>query len=280
MGDRLDWVLRRMAELKPEIDRLAELSGKFTAGQQARWHSLNEEWTELDEVRTDLEERMKRAENASVVNFTTRGDDPNPAFTGTAARSNALHNIERSRLPDGMKGNAIAKIDQWQWQQQAPTLNRFAELATDVDYLAAYRGWFADPEHCHMRWTPREAAAWTRVNDEYRTMTAGTGSSGGFLVPLYMDPSFVITGAGSRNPYRQIANIKPISTLVYNGSTAAQITAGLLGENAAFSDNSPVLTQIRVNTYKIGAYIPASFEAFEDIDALAQDVARPLMTHV
>jgi HK97 family phage major capsid protein len=94
------------------------------------------------------------------------------------------------------------------------------------------------------------------------------------MVPLYMDPAFLITGAGARNPFRQVANIKKITTLTYNGSTAAQVTAGILGENAAFADNTPTVAQIQIPTYKIGAYIPASFEAFDDIDALAIDVGQ------
>jgi len=111
-----------------------------------------------------------------------------------------------------------------------------------------------------------------RAQDEYRTMTAGTGSSGGYMVPLMLDPTMVITGAGSYNPFRRVSNVKQINTLTYNGATAAQVTAGLLTENGAFTDVAPTVSQVQIATYKVGAYIPASFEAFEDIDALAQDV--------
>ena len=94
------------------------------------------------------------------------------------------------------------------------------------------------------------------------------------MVPLYMDPSFSITGAGVYNPIREVANVKQISTLTYNGSNVAQGVAELLGENAAFADKAPAVAQIQIPTYKIGAYIPASFEAFEDIDRLGQDMGE------
>jgi HK97 family phage major capsid protein len=107
-----------------------------------------------------------------------------------------------------------------------------------------------------------------------RAMTAGTGSSGGYAVPLYLDPTITITGAGAISPVRQVATVKEISTLVYNGFTAAQISAGVINEAGVFSDNSPTLTQIQATTYKVGAYVPASFEAFEDIVALHTDVSQ------
>ena len=103
-------------------------------------------------------------------------------------------------------------------------------------------------------------------------MTAGTSTSGGAFTPLFLDPTMVVTGAGSYNPFRRVANIKTINTLVYNGGSAAQVSAGILGENVAFSDNAPTTAAKAITTYKYGAYIPASFEAFEDIDALASDV--------
>ena len=270
----LDYVLTRMAEIKP---RFTELSNKDKLDEQERseYDRTKTEWDELDERRADLEERQRRAVAAGSINFhvNTKTNDPFKADLPPA-----FH--DRSQV----LGMGRAALDKFANQFRSPdhadeitglmerggiigeTAARLAVTTGSDEYREAY--W------SYMTGRPHDLRVLQNASDQYRAMTAGTGTSGGFLVPLYLDPTFVLTGTGSFNPIRQVAKVKQITTLTYNGSTAGQITAGLLGENSAFSDNAPTLAQVQIPTYKIGAYIPASFEAFEDIDALAEDVGQ------
>lgn len=267
----LDYVLTRMQEIKPRFEELSR-KDKLEDEERSEYDRVKTEWDELDERRVDLEERQARALAAGKISFNVnRNPDPFTAET---------KNVERDQVL-GMGRAAIdAMAAKFSSREQAENVTRLMERGGAVGETAArlavttgsnaYRdAWLA-----YMTGRNYDVRLLERANDEYRAMTAGTGNSGGFMVPLYMDPSFDITGAGSYNPIRQVANVKQITTLTYNGSNAAQVTAGLLGENAAFTDNAPVVAQIQLPTYKVGAYIPASFEAFEDIDALATDVGE------
>lgn len=267
----LEYVLARMEDIKPQIDTLAKIEDKDqTDEQRSQWTTATSEWDALDERRKDLEAKQLRALAAGSIQFNRNTTaDPFKAEIRNVDRNQAL-GLGRSAI-DEMAGR-FASRDQAEGFTRlierggsiGETAARLAVTTGSAEYRDAYMGYMTGGAH--------DVRLLQRANDEYRAMTAGTGNSGGYMVPLYMDPSFSITGAGSYNPIRDVANVKQITTLTYNGSNAAQVTAGLLGENAAYSDNTPTVAQIQIPTYKIGAYIPASFEAFEDIDTLATDV--------
>lgn len=268
----LDYVLARMAEIKPKLLELEQVDGKFNDEQRTQWGTLTTEWDELDERRQDLEERQRRALAAGAINFNTvRTVDPFTVEMRNIPTSEALGHGRRA--VDAMESKFATR-------EEADQMSRLIERGGGVGEIAArlavttgsdeYRQAFLS----YMTGRAHDARLLERANDEYRAFTAGTGATGGFMVPLYMDPSFSITGAGAWNPIRDVANVKQISTLTYNGSNVAQGVAELLGENAAFADKAPAVAQVQIPTYKIGAYIPASFEAFEDIDRLGQDMAE------
>ena len=265
----LDYVLKRMEEIKPRID---ELTDKDTLAdeERAEYTRTSAEWDELDARRIDLEERQRRALSAKGVNFNrTVVSDPFKVDLKGVERSQAL-GLGRAAI-DEMAGKFATRE---QAEQLTRTIERGGSVGETAARLAITTGSheYRDAWLGYMTGKNVDLRLLERANDEYRAMTAGTGNSGGYMVPLYMDPSFSVTGAGSYNPIRDVADVKQITTLTYNGSNAAQVTAGILGENVAFSDNAPVVAQIQLPTYKYGAYIPASFEAFEDIDTLAADV--------
>lgn len=266
--NRLDFVRARMQEMKPRYDELGGRD-KLEDEERAEYDRLKGEWGTLDEDRKDLEDRQARALAASAINFNVnRNPDPFQVDLRTADRGDVIRagkaavEAATSRFARPEHAENVTKLI-GRGGKIGETVARLAVTTASEDYsrawLDAMTGGPVDP-------------ILQRANEEYRAMTAGTGSSGGYMVPLMLDPTMVVTGAGSYNPFRQVSNVKQITTLTYNGATAAQVTAGLLGENAAFSDNAPTVSQVQIPTYKIGAYIPASFEAFEDIDALAADV--------
>jgi HK97 family phage major capsid protein len=267
----LEYVLARMKELKPTIDTLAAIEDKdMTPEQRSEWSTTNTEWDALEARRADLEERQLRAKAAGQVNFNVNvAPDPFKADLRNMSRPDILGaaktavNEVRSKFVKDEHAESVTRfIDRG--GVLGETVGRLALTTATDEYREAWLRAMAGQAH--------DMGLLQRASDEYRAMTAGTGNTGGYMVPLFLDPTMVITGAGSCNPFRKVSNVKTINTLTYNGATAAQITAGLLGEAAAFTDNSPTVSQVTIPTYKIGAYIPASFEAFEDIDALASDV--------
>lgn len=271
--NRLTTIASRMVELKPEIKALAAREDEFTDAERARWTEVTTEFDGLDVERTELEDRAERADRAARVlpaPTTEAARDfrlpdsvrDTTTIPGPEARAQAMDIVEHSRsFTDDSHRESVTRLI----ERRGVVGDKVARLALATageDYREAWVTYLSG--HAV---TPQQSFLLERA------MTAGTGNSGGYFVPLYLDPTMILTGAGSFNAIRQRADVRQISTLTFNGVTAAQITASEVSEAAAFSDNSPTVGQITMSMLKAGAYIPASFEAFEDIENLANDVS-------
>jgi HK97 family phage major capsid protein len=101
-------------------------------------------------------------------------------------------------------------------------------------------------------------------------MAEGSGSTGGYLVPFYLDPSIILTNAGSTNPIRQMARVEAIATNTWHGVSSAGVTAAWLAESTEAADASPSVAQPAVPTEKGSAYLQASFEVTQDTNIVSQ----------
>jgi HK97 family phage major capsid protein len=130
--------------------------------------------------------------------------------------------------------------------------------------------------------TEAERAALAKGFDGYspeeRAMTGGTGASGGFFVPVYVDPTMIITGAGATSPFRRISTVKQIGPAFggWYGATVAQVSANWTAENAATSDAGFTVTQPNIPVYLATAFVGVSFNGYEDIQDLAMDVVAAI----
>jgi HK97 family phage major capsid protein len=215
----------------------------------------------IDENRRSLHERRERADAAGrVVNFTTPD-----THRRDGARGIAIGNIERSRARDDVKQRIIEAVE-----ADADVADTVA-VRSNPDYLSAWLKWMRDPQMGHLEWNPSERAAWTAVKEETRAamLESGTAAAG---VPSILDPAWVITGAGIVNPLRGIASLKRTTSNNYKGVSAAQISASFDAEGSVVSDDSPTLVGTTINVCMARAYVQASFEAFEDVTDMAQEI--------
>lgn len=234
---------------------------------------------DAEESRASLAEYegiLERSKAAASVNFNTKSVEQPLDVEGrdlttlsvADARGRALSAVESrsTRFISDDHREAVAKLIEGRDAVADHVARRTLATASD-EYRTAWAKAMTGT-----LLTGRDAELLGNAQVLERSMTSGTGSSGGYLVPVLIDPTLVITGAGSVNPFRNLATIKRIATSTWKGATAAQVTAGYVGEGSAFADNTPTLTQPSIPTYKAGVFIPATFEAFEDIDGLAADV--------
>lgn len=103
------------------------------------------------------------------------------------------------------------------------------------------------------------------VGDLMRTAMSLTTGNGGYLVPVTLDPTIVLTNAGAINPLRQISTVKTIAgSNVFNGVTSAGVNAEWLAEGSQAADASPGTGQISVTAHKAAAYVFGSYEVLGD----------------
>lgn len=103
-----------------------------------------------------------------------------------------------------------------------------------------------------------------RLAEAHRRAMSLTDAAGGFLVPFTLDPTIILTNAGSANPFRQVSTIKTITTDTWNGVSSAGVTAGWLAEANEVDDNSPGFAQPSIKPEKASAWVQGSFEVLAD----------------
>ena len=112
-----------------------------------------------------------------------------------------------------------------------------------------------------------------RMNDgsEMRAALSTTSANGGYLIPFHLDPTIILTNAGSTNPFRQISRVETLANSnIWHGVSSAGVTAEWIGEATEVADASPTFAQPTITPYKADAYIQASFEVTQDSNIASQ----------
>jgi HK97 family phage major capsid protein len=283
---------------------VAELEHWFR-DQEAEWAGerfpriVREAWEkntdELEGHRAALAEFARRDER--LVAIGTRGgsyedgtvfpDRGLNTSTGTVAdnpRRRAdldagLFAIERCAKVDGFSNESARRVEKMLRSTDRDGVDaRYLAAVGDPDYATAFWKVLPNPSTGHLSFTPREAEAMRRVRlaEQERAMTDSTGSSGGFGLPITIDPSIVLTNVGALNPLREISRVEMISTYTWRGVSSDGVVAGFGAEMSEAIDNSPVLVQPSLTTARGMAFIPMSFEFAQDYPSAQQELVTLL----
>lgn len=112
--------------------------------------------------------------------------------------------------------------------------------------------------------------------DEQRALQRAMSTvdaNGGYLIPFQLDPTVILTANGSFNEIRKIARVVTATGDVWNGVSSAGVTGSWDAEAAEVSDDSPTLSQPSIPVYKGQMFVQASFEAIQDAQNLAAEIA-------
>lgn len=183
----------------------------------------------------------------------------------TEFRARALCAIERmSGATDDIRETATQLVERA--DDGNGTLARMALATSSPEYI---RGWAKVASgRAHMVTVDEQKAL-------ERAMSL-TDSAGGYLVPFQLDPTVILTTAGSANQIRQIARQVVATGDVWHGVSAGAVTWGWLGEGSQASDNSPTFAQPEIPVHKAAGFVPISFEALDDAANVTAEVGRLL----
>ena len=134
----------------------------------------------------------------------------------------------------------------------------FVLATADPAYRSAFIKWLRDPVDGRTTWTHEEGLAYQRT-DSVRAALSLTPANGGYLVPFTLDPTIILTNAGSAYPYRSVATIKTTSTNDWNGVTSAGVNAEWTAEGVEAADASPTVGQLKITPQKADAYVFGSY---------------------
>lgn len=298
----------RLAELGAELERLGAIAQEdITPEQEVEFADLRETFKKVDLHRKQLERSAELAEIRSMAQglnggrllggSTSSSSDydrdsilepdsvedhrfKNPwdltevrtygrstEETGQELRSRAMSAIEK--MPVANDKVREAAMDILENRSDNPT--KLAKQILLTSSPAYMRAWSKMANNAPQTLTTDES----RAMDEVRAMSL-TDAAGGFLVPFQLDPTVIITSAGSRNDIRQAARQVVATGDVWNGVSAAAVSWSWDAEAAEVSDDAPTFAQPAIPIFKAAGFVPTSIEAYEDMANAAQEVGRLL----
>ena len=229
----------------------------------------------IDEHRAIAEifRRKPKAVEAALVNIRTGGDDPFGdvrRLTVGEARDRALRALDdrtaTMHLHDDQKEQVERQV------RRDTDIARRLLVTENEDYRSAWTKLVTRPNPILSQEEQRAVLAW----EEYRAMSEGTNSAGGYGVPVFIDPSIIMTAQGSGNPFLQIARQVPVTTNAWKGVSSAGVSWSFDAEASAVSDDSPALAQPNVPVYMARGFVPFSIELGQDYPGFADEMATLL----
>ena len=182
-------------------------------------------------------------------------------------RARALSAIEKMAGADDKVRQAATTIIE-NFDDKNGSLARQALVTSSPAYLRAWSKMARNQSHSL---TDDES----RALDEMRAMSL-TDANGGYLVPFQLDPTVIITSAGSRNDIRQFARQVVATGDKWHGVASGAVAWSWDAEADQVSDDSTTFTQPTVDLYKAAGFVPISIEALEDEANVTAEVARLL----
>lgn len=256
--------------VRAELERLQEITR--TEGAEPL---TEEQWASIDAgidyvKRTEAQiARYDRLEEAALVTRTpstggpsipapniNRGGDPfdlsTLPFDATReqVRGRAVTAIERvGHLDDDQRQHVTRMVE----SLGGELIGRVLATGSETYRSAAMK---LMTNQAHML-NPAEQAAITRAQSL-------TDAAGGFAVPFTLDPTIMLTNAGTQSPLRQIARTETIVTNAWNGVNSAGATATYKAEAAEATDDSITIAQPDVPVHRLDIFVPFSVEIGQD----------------
>jgi HK97 family phage major capsid protein len=106
-----------------------------------------------------------------------------------------------------------------------------------------------------------------------RAASEGVTTAGGFGIPVFIDPSIILTAQGSGNDFLTIAKVAEVNTNAWKGVTSAGVTWAFQAEGSAAGDNAPLLGQPAITVFMARGFIPYSIEIGQDYPQFADEMA-------
>lgn len=285
-------------DMQRSLDEIDEIRARYgtdesvyPAGQKTRHDNLSRRATKLMHDMEALTERAAKVEQvrAAVESGTglERGFHTYSADPTARRRSDPWRGlgdmITRADSPTGLRTRALDAIEMvpdvpaagrafvTQVVESCPD-NSAAEfvLATgNPHYRTAFEKVLQNPTHGFLEWDRDEQLAYQQTG-AVRTAMSLTSGNGGYMVPLTLDPTIILTNTGAINPWRELATVQTTTTNTWQGVTSTGVNAEWKVEGAQAADASPTVASVSIPTYLADAYVFGSYEILGDSNFATQ----------
>jgi HK97 family phage major capsid protein len=249
----------------------------------------------VDDMESTLTDRSERVEAMRTLGGrpeNTEGGWREPSYLGgmsdlepdrapdhlVRARDVGYRAIERVHTEGVMSDHAAGRMEKLVRGDGSGIAGRYLSAVGDPAYGTAFCKMLQYGEGASLRMSPREIESFRIVSqvEAERAMSDGTGSAGGFAVPITIDPTILLTSSGALNPIRQLADVRQLVSDTLRLVSADSPTAAYTAEAAEVSDASPTLVQPTITTQRGTAFVPFSIELEQDWAGIQQALGKLL----
>ena len=275
----------RLEQIDAEFRTIHTAAGEQTLDeeQQARWDALDVEQAEVRQELADAEEREARAARVAEsrarwntlqvgTSVPTSDDVSVRSLSSSEARDRAMKRLDDRESVMHLRDEQVEHVERLIRTRSENLDGSAVARALVATERPAYRSAFMKTvTQVTPAFTPEEA----RAVDEARAASL-TSTSGGYGVPVLIDPTIVLTSQGSLNPVRRISRVVSITTNAWKGVSSAGVSWSYDAEAAAVSDDAPTLAQPSVSVHAARGFIPYSIEISQDYPGFADEFGRLL----
>lgn len=274
-------------EAKAILDAVSE-ENPLTDEQRATLDKLDTELRENEAAIAKLDEDEKRAARFADsisrykdVQVGVVKEDPHDinlrTATGTELVSRARTVLEKDKLgTEHLRDEQRAQVERILRTKNGDTDGSDVArllLATENEH---YRSAFPKLIAGRPDFSSDEVRAIQQVDMAQRAMAIGATGTGGFAVPVLIDPTIIWTAQGSPNDIINLARVERITNDKWRGLTSQGMTWGFKAEGAPSTDNSPTIAQPSVSTFRADGFIPYSLEVEMDWPSFASDMSTAM----
>ncbi len=225
-------------------------------------------------VREVFSRRPKAVQTAIAAAAYDQPDDPFGAvrrMTVPEARDHALRVLDDRTASAHLRSDQKDEVER-QIRKNTDIARRIL-VTENEDYRTAWQKLVTQPQPILTEAENRAVQAYM----EYRAMSEGTTTAGGFGIPVFIDPSIIMTAQGTDNPFLELAKQADVNTNQWKGVSSAGVTWHFnYAEGSAVSDDSPTLAQPTVPVYMARGFLPYSIELGQDYPGFADEMATLL----
>lgn len=247
-------------------------------------------WRKIEDERAALraEEQAMRDQVASAFMaggrhieaerpITPKGNTMTIDSHRSAVQSAALRTIDAAK---DISPAAASRLEHIVRVEPMPAHARYLAAVGDPDYFSAWAAIVASPERAAIELNGEERAAVREARDAFASMNLALGGDPGGIIgtgyplPLAVDPTLIITGDGSLNPFRNVATQRTIVAKQLQVVTAAQVTASYGAEGSDAAEVSPDPAGVTLTAQRGTAFVRLTYELVADLAGAASEVAR------
>lgn len=291
---RLTELRQKTADLEAELASLYATEPKNDDEKRSnddRWDDLT---AEIDAIAPELEDLEKKAVRMGTIqeratreargfpeikkpvdNYFFRDVRP---MSVQEARDGALKVMDDKDSTLHLSPHQMDALDKIVRAEQRTEMARRIIVTENPAYKRAFHKLTTDPMGT-AKLTEEESHAILAFEQykEGRAQSEAT-TQGGFALPVFIDPSVILTDQELDNPFLRTASVIDVNTNAWKGVSAAGVAWSFDAEAAEVSDDSITLAQPSVTVFMARGFIPFSIEVAQDWPGFQSEMAGLLAT--